>query len=59
MINDVDIEVASAKRPMRRVPTAPPIGVIIRSDDAILTELLSTRAIVIAKIVGNIMASNA
>lgn len=58
MINDAEMLEASATMPIRSVPTAPPNGVIISSDDAIL--VFSPRPLTdMAKIVGNIIASNA
>lgn len=38
---------------------APPIGVIIRNDDAILTSLRGMPEIVMANMVGNMIASKA
>ena len=59
MIKEKDIDVASAIAPIRNVPIAPPIGVIIKREDASLTELGFTLAIVMANMVGNIIASKA
>lgn len=58
MMKAADIETASATRAMRVVPTAPPSGVIISSEDAIFVESPSPFT-EIAKIVGNMIASKA
>lgn len=57
-MNAVDMDVASATIPINEVPTAPPMGVIIRKEEAIFT-FFPASLMVIAKIVGNIIASNA
>lgn len=55
---DTDIVERSASQAMMNVPMAPPIGVIIMNEDALLA--LSPRPVIaIAKIVGNIMDSKA
>lgn len=48
----------SAIRPMSNVPTAPPMGVIIRKEEAIFT-FPFTPEMVMANMVGNIIASKA
>ncbi len=57
-MKEVDIFTSEATHPMRKVPTDHPRGVIIRNEEAIFVadaHLL----MVIAKIVGNIIASKA
>lgn len=57
-MNEVDMFVMPATHPIRNVPTAPPSGVIMRKEEAILVADAHP-LIVIANIVGNMMASKA
>ena len=59
MMKEVETDATSAMRPMSSVPTAPPIGVIMRKEEAILTLRPWAPTIVMAKMVGNMMASKA